>query len=87
MVAEGFAHAILTLEDDTQAIYQASNFFHPPAERGVRFDDGPGGWRRVVVGRFLDEVLLAQLSERSTLDPLVSVFLDRLFGEWGPCVG
>ena len=38
-VPEGFAHAILTLEDDTQAIYQASNFFHPEAERGIRFDD------------------------------------------------
>lgn len=38
-VPEGFAHAFLTLEDDTQAIYLASNFFHPEAERGIRFDD------------------------------------------------
>jgi dTDP-4-dehydrorhamnose 3,5-epimerase len=35
----GFAHAILTLEDDTEALYLVSDFYDPTAERGVRFDD------------------------------------------------
>jgi dTDP-4-dehydrorhamnose 3,5-epimerase len=38
-VPRGFAHAILTLTDDTEALYLVSDFYDPPSERGVRFDD------------------------------------------------
>lgn len=38
-VPEGFAHGLLTLEDDTEAIYQISEFYTPGAERGARYDD------------------------------------------------
>jgi dTDP-4-dehydrorhamnose 3,5-epimerase len=38
-VPRGFAHAILTLEDDTEALYFASNFYVPGQERGVRWND------------------------------------------------
>ena len=34
-----FAHAYLTLEDDTEALYQVSGSYAPAAERGLRFDD------------------------------------------------
>jgi dTDP-4-dehydrorhamnose 3,5-epimerase len=35
----GFAHAILTLRDDTEALYFVSNPYAPAEERGIRFDD------------------------------------------------
>jgi dTDP-4-dehydrorhamnose 3,5-epimerase len=35
----GFAHAILTLADDTEALYLASEFYAPKEERGVRWND------------------------------------------------
>jgi dTDP-4-dehydrorhamnose 3,5-epimerase len=38
-VPEGFAHGFLTLEDDTEALYQVSEFYAPQAERGARFND------------------------------------------------
>ena len=38
-VPRGFAHAILTLEDDTEALYLTSNFYVPGEERGVRWND------------------------------------------------
>jgi dTDP-4-dehydrorhamnose 3,5-epimerase len=38
-VPRGFAHAILTLRDDTEALYLVSDFYDPNAERGVRFND------------------------------------------------
>jgi len=38
-VPRGFAHAILTLADETEALYLVSDFYDPAAERGVRFDD------------------------------------------------
>ena len=34
-----FAHAYLTLEDDTEVMYQVSGSYTPAAERGLRFDD------------------------------------------------
>jgi dTDP-4-dehydrorhamnose 3,5-epimerase len=39
LVPEGFAHGFETLEDDTEAYYQVSQFYTPSAEGGVRFDD------------------------------------------------
>jgi len=38
-VPRGFAHAILTLEPDAEAIYLVSNHYAPEAERGVRWND------------------------------------------------
>ena len=38
-VPEGFAHGYLTLTDDTEAFYQVSQFYHPQAEGGVRWND------------------------------------------------
>jgi dTDP-4-dehydrorhamnose 3,5-epimerase len=38
-VPENFAHGFITLADDTEAIYQVSEFYHPQSERGVRFND------------------------------------------------
>lgn len=38
-VPEGFAHGFLTLEDDTEVFYQASQFYSPKHERGIRYND------------------------------------------------
>ncbi|HEV8725290.1 MAG TPA: dTDP-4-dehydrorhamnose 3,5-epimerase [Candidatus Binatia bacterium] len=38
-VPEGFAHGFLTLEDDTEVVYQVSQFYQPESERGVRYND------------------------------------------------
>ena len=35
----GFAHAILTLADDTEALYMVSDYYAPQEERGVRYND------------------------------------------------
>ncbi len=36
---EGFAHGYLTLEDNTEMSYSASQFYEPRAECGIRYDD------------------------------------------------
>ncbi|MEL6361445.1 MAG: dTDP-4-dehydrorhamnose 3,5-epimerase [Pseudomonadota bacterium] len=36
-----FAHGYMSLEDDSQVMYQTSAYYAPGTERGVRFDD-PG---------------------------------------------
>jgi aminopeptidase-like protein len=38
-VPEGFAHGLLTLEDETEVIYQMSEFYVPELARGVRWND------------------------------------------------
>jgi dTDP-4-dehydrorhamnose 3,5-epimerase len=38
-VPQGFAHAILTLEDNSEAFYLSSEFYTPEQERGVRWND------------------------------------------------
>ena len=38
-VPRGFAHAILTLTDDTELLYLVSEFYAPAEERGVRWND------------------------------------------------
>lgn len=40
-VPEGFAHGYQTLEDNTEVMYQVSQFYFPAFERGIRYDD-PG---------------------------------------------
>ena len=38
-VPRGFAHAILTLTDNVEALYLVSEFYAPEQERGVRWND------------------------------------------------
>ncbi len=38
-VPRGFAHAILTLAEDTEALYLVSSFYAPNCERGLRWND------------------------------------------------
>lgn len=38
-VPQGCAHGFLTLEDETEVLYQISEFYHPDLSRGVRWDD------------------------------------------------
>lgn len=38
-IPEGCAHGFLTLEDNTEVFYQISEFYHPEAARGVRWND------------------------------------------------
>ena len=38
-VPEGFAHGFQTLVDNTEVLYQMSEFYHPECARGVRWDD------------------------------------------------
>jgi len=38
-VPEDFAHGLLTLEDDTEVLYQISEFYAPEYARGVRYND------------------------------------------------
>lgn len=38
-VPEGFAHGFQTLVDDSEVLYQMSEFYHPELARGVRWDD------------------------------------------------
>jgi len=44
-VPRGFAHGLLTLEDDTEALYLVSAFYSPAQERGVRYNDPSLGIR------------------------------------------
>jgi dTDP-4-dehydrorhamnose 3,5-epimerase len=38
-VPEDFAHGFQTLENDTEVVYQVSQFYSPQSERGVRYND------------------------------------------------
>lgn len=38
-VPGGFAHGFQTLEDDSELFYQISEYYHPEAARGIRWDD------------------------------------------------
>lgn len=38
-VPRGFAHGMVTLTDDTEALYLVSEFYGPEQERGVRWND------------------------------------------------
>ena len=38
-VPRGFAHGYITLEDNTEIIYQVSNFYTPAKESGIRWND------------------------------------------------
>jgi dTDP-4-dehydrorhamnose 3,5-epimerase len=38
-IPEGFAHGFVTLADETDVLYDMSNYFEPSAARGVRWND------------------------------------------------
>lgn len=38
-IPEGCAHGFQALEDNTEVVYQMSEFYHPESARGVRWDD------------------------------------------------
>jgi dTDP-4-dehydrorhamnose 3,5-epimerase len=38
-VPKDFAHGFQTLEDNTEIAYQMSEYYHPEAGRGLRWDD------------------------------------------------
>ena len=38
-VPKGFAHGLITLRDDTEALYLVSDFYAPEQERGLRWND------------------------------------------------
>lgn len=38
-IPPGLAHGFQTLEDDSEVLYQMSEYFHPESARGVRWDD------------------------------------------------
>jgi len=44
-IPEGCAHGFLTLEDDCEVFYQMSEFYHPEAARGFRWNDPAFGIR------------------------------------------
>jgi dTDP-4-dehydrorhamnose reductase/dTDP-4-dehydrorhamnose 3,5-epimerase len=39
LISAGFAHAFLTLEDDTEIQYKVDAYYAPEYERGIRYDD------------------------------------------------
>lgn len=38
-VPKGFAHGLMTLEDDTEVLYKADNFYEPTHEGGIAWND------------------------------------------------
>ncbi|MFM2091609.1 MAG: hypothetical protein RLZZ127_2098, partial [Planctomycetota bacterium] len=38
-VPKGFAHGFVSLEDGTEFLYKCTDFYDPPSEGGVRWDD------------------------------------------------
>jgi dTDP-4-dehydrorhamnose 3,5-epimerase len=42
-VPEGVAHGFQALTDDAEVLYLVSEFHHPEAERGIRWDDDAAG--------------------------------------------
>jgi dTDP-4-dehydrorhamnose 3,5-epimerase len=44
-VPEGVAHGFQTLEDDTDVLYQMTEFYNPECARGVRWNDPAFGIR------------------------------------------
>ena len=60
-IPEGFAHGLVTLTDNTQILYQMSEFYAPGFDRGFRYDDQAFGiqW----------PVKIAELSEKDASWP------------------
>jgi len=54
-VPEGFAHGFITLQDETEATYQVSQFYTPGSERGLRYNDPAFGIEWPVEVRVISE--------------------------------
>lgn len=56
-IPPGFAHGFQTLADDTEVLYQMTDFFAPELARGVRWDDPAFGidWPDAPAGRTIIE--------------------------------
>ena len=54
-VPEGFAHGFQTLADDSEVLYQMSEFYHPDLARGLRWDDPKLGIRWPLAAAILSE--------------------------------
>ena len=54
-VPKGFAHGLVTLEPNTEALYLVDEFYHPETERGVRWDDSTFAIRWPVEPRTISE--------------------------------
>ena len=54
-VPKGFAHGFITLADDTEAFYFVDEFYAPPHERGVRWDDPKFGIQWPIVPTVLSD--------------------------------
>ena len=54
-VPEGFAHGFQSLEDETEVFYQLSEFYHPEAARGIRWDDPLFNFDWPLEGRIISE--------------------------------
>lgn len=70
LVPVGFAHGFVTLEPDTEVIYKVTDYYSPPDERGVLWNDPALGidWRVAPDA--------ATLSERDRRHPLLSAAVD-----------
>lgn len=60
-VPEGFAHGFLTLEDETELVYKCTDYYHPQAEAGIRYDDPEIGisWPLAEFGIRAEQLLLS----------------------------
>ncbi len=70
-VPPGFAHGFLTLEDDTEFLYKCTDYYHPEADGGVRWNDPAIGvdWRLPHYGFRADELVM---SDKDLVQPLLS---------------
>jgi dTDP-4-dehydrorhamnose 3,5-epimerase len=69
-VPEGCAHGFITLEDNTDIMYQVSAFYAPGAEKGLRWNDPAFGieWP-------MEPVVI---SEKDQSQPLFNLFKDDI---------
>ena len=54
-VPENFAHGFQTLRDETEVLYQISEFYHPEVARGIRWNDAAFGFRWPLDERVMSE--------------------------------
>ena len=76
-VPEGVAQGFLTLEDDCEVIYLNSEFYHPEAEAGVRYNDPAFGieWPLPIriISTFLDpDLYIISAAKMKTHDRVVT---------------
>jgi dTDP-4-dehydrorhamnose 3,5-epimerase len=54
-IPEGLAHGFITLQDDTEVLYQMSGAYHAESARGVRWDDPAFAIRWPTAPRLISE--------------------------------